>query len=482
MPVSLRETVSLGGQAVRLNSVLGRLQRDISVSASDCARLAAGGAREGGDHVRVWLIKTGEPLPVDGETERVFRTGILAQLLVDRGHEVVWWTSTFDHYKKLQRTNRDTVIRINDRYDVEMLYSPGYRRNVSLRRIVDHLQLARKLTTRMERAPKPDVIFCAFPTIEMSRVAADYGQRHGVPVVIDVRDLWPETFVDLVPAWAKSIAKVLLSFVFRDVRKAFSKATAITGVTPAFVDWALRYAQRSRTERDRDFPLAYRAMAPSADAIERAYDFWRTFGITSNNSTFVVCFFGSMNRHMELSTVIEAARKLRTSGKDFRFVLCGTGDYLRVLRAKAAGCDNIIFPGWVKAPEIWTLMRMSSVGLAPYRRSPSFQASLPNKVIEYFSAGLPVLTSLDGTLGSLLSTYRCGWVYRDADELASQLSNLYDSPNLLKAASDSAHTLYEQKFVAENVYGMLVNYLEELAGVSVTASQSQDRTTEGFNA
>lgn len=432
--------------------------------------------------MRVWLIKTGEPLPIDGESERLLRMGLLAQFLVDRGHEVVWWTSTFDHYKKLQRANRDTAVRINDRYYIEMLYSPGYRKNISLRRIVDHIQLARKLAIRMETAPKPDVIFCAFPTIETSRAAADFGEKHGVPVIIDVRDLWPDTVLGLVPAWAKPTVKVLLSLVFRDVQRAFSKATAVTGITPAFVDWALRYAQRSRTEHDRDFPLAYRAMAPSPHAIEQAYDFWRTHGITANSRAFIVCFFGQMSHHVDLSIVIEAARRLRTSGRDFRFVLCGTGERLHLLRMQATGCDNIIFPGWVKAPEIWTLMRMSSVGLAPYRRTFDFQASLPNKVIEYFSAGLPVLSSLDGTLGSLLTTYGCGWVYRDPDELASHLSGLCDSPDLLKAASSNAYTLYEQKFVAENVYAMLVNYLEELAGSSVTALQSREQITGGLNA
>ena len=38
--------------------------------------------------MRVWLVTIGEPLPIDGTNERLCRTGILANMLVKRGHKV----------------------------------------------------------------------------------------------------------------------------------------------------------------------------------------------------------------------------------------------------------------------------------------------------------------------------------------------------------------------------------------------------------
>jgi hypothetical protein len=55
--------------------------------------------------MRVWLITVGEPLPLDGPGERMLRTGILAAFLAARGHEVVWWSSSFDHVRKRQRSD-----------------------------------------------------------------------------------------------------------------------------------------------------------------------------------------------------------------------------------------------------------------------------------------------------------------------------------------------------------------------------------------
>ena len=67
-----------------------------------------------------------------------------------------------------------------------------------------------------------------------------------------------------------------------------------------------------------------------------------------------------------MDVIIEVARRLQNyKKKRFKFVLCGTGDNLEKYKQKARGCTNIIFPGWVGEAEIWTLLKKSSVGLAP---------------------------------------------------------------------------------------------------------------------
>jgi len=108
------------------------------------------------------------------------------------------------------------------------------------------------------------------------------------------------------------------------------------------------------------------------------------------------------------------------------------------------------------------LMRMSSVGLAPYRSSKDFMASIPNKSIEYLSAGLPILSSLKGTLKELLSTNDCGITYEngDAEDLVSILVNLYDHPELIRKMSENAYALYKEKFIAEKVYNNMISHLE----------------------
>jgi hypothetical protein len=109
------------------------------------------------------------------------------------------------------------------------------------------------------------------------------------------------------------------------------------------------------------------------------------------------------------------------------------------------------------------LLRIASAGLAPYRPSLNYTNNLPNKPIEYLSAGLPILSSLDGTLRSLLEMHGCGVTYKGADDLVSSLKSLREAPGRVAAMSAAATSLYRKEFIADNVYGAMADHLEVLA-------------------
>ncbi len=412
--------------------------------------------------MRIWLITIGEPLPIDGTNDRLHRAGTLANVLVTKGHEVIWWTSTFDHVRKRQRFNKDSSININERYRLYLLHSVRYRKNVSVNRIINHYGVARKFLKLAESEIQPDIILCSLPTLELSLAATEYGKKKDIPVVLDVRDLWPDIFLELVPVWAQWFVRLPLFSMFKTVRAACAGATAIIGITSSFVDWGVNYANRARSNLDREFPMGYCEAPPGQKAIIEAEKFWEKHGVKKDNSEFIACFFGTMGRQFELGTIIEAARKLKKQNRFFRFILCGSGDNFAYYKNLAIDCDNVIFPGWVGAAEIWALMRMSSVGLAPYLSIKNFTLNLPNKPIEYLSAGLPIISSLRGVLKDLLSTYNCGVTYANgnSDDLISILIDLYDHPERLRKMSENAYALYKEKFIAENVYNNMISHLE----------------------
>jgi glycosyltransferase involved in cell wall biosynthesis len=420
--------------------------------------------------MRVWIITIGEPLPVDPGQERLLRSGILANALRDRGHEVVWWTSTFNHMLKSFRAGSAVDIDSGPGLRIKLLHSTAYDKNISLNRLVNHRGLARQFEQMAPREDRPDVILCSFPTIEFSSAATSYGLSHGVPVVLDARDQWPDIFLNLAPWGTRWLARLALSPLFRATRAAFSRATAITGITDRFVEWGARYAGRPRGELDAAFPMAYSDQAPEAGKIAAAEAFWDAKGIVRSGGKFIVCFFGTLGRQFDLETVIDAARRLQQ--ENIVFVLCGTGDKLEHYKALAAGCGNILFPGWVGTPEIWVLMRRSALGLAPYHSEASFTQSLPNKSLEYLSAGLPVLSSLRGELEQLLSLNECGLTYRnhDVNDLVGKAMQAKSDPALLTRMSQNATRTYRARFVAEDVYRRMSEHLERVAAAGARKS------------
>lgn len=415
--------------------------------------------------MHVWLVTIGEPLPRDGCQERLLRTGILADHLSREGHQVSWWTSAFDHVRKKQRSAGDERIAIAAGYNLWLLHANRYSRNVSLRRIINHRSIARKFRKLAPREPRPDVILCSWPTVELCVEAVRLGNIWGVPVVLDIRDMWPDAILDLAPRVLRPAARIAMRSAYQDARYAASHATAITGITDKIVDWGLRFAGRSRSEWDRAFAMGYQIQTAASERDEEALEFWRTRGISGSKSAFIVCFFGTIGRHFEFETVFRAARRLEQTSRGIKFVLCGDGPHLSRWRQSAAACPNIILPGWVDAAKIRSLMRLSSAGLAPYVSSWDFAISIPNKPVEYLSAGLPVVSSLQGELAELLAINECGLTYRNgsADDLVRVLADCYDHPTKLAKMAENAARLYQSRFVAETIYGQMGDYLNQVA-------------------
>jgi glycosyltransferase involved in cell wall biosynthesis len=85
-----------------------------------------------------------------------------------------------------------------------------------------------------------------------------------------------------------------------------------------------------------------------------------------------------------------------------------------------------------------------------------------NKVIDYLSLGLPVITSLQGEVKSLIKKYNVGVIY-DSGNLYNHLDKIIDNYNLLEQMRINALELYKNKFSADKIYKTLVDKLEILS-------------------
>jgi glycosyltransferase involved in cell wall biosynthesis len=299
------------------------------------------------------------------------------------------------------------------------------------------------------------------PTIELADESVEYGLRNNVPVVVDLRDMWPDIFVDRSPDFLKPVVKALLFRSYERMHNACSKATSLFGITEPFLEWGLGYAGRARGSKDAVFPLANVLSPFDRELSEDADSFWKQQGLALDDSEFVISYVGAFRPQIELGNVIEAVSRLK--GR-YKLVLAGTGDELELLRQKAKGNPNVIFPGWIDGEQICSLLRASKVGLAPYRSTMDFMASIPNKPIEYFSGGLPVLSSLKGVLEKTLAKYECGLTYSSEDpaHLAQCLETLMNDESLRLRMSENALNLYNSSFKGEKVYREMADHIERL--------------------
>ncbi len=419
--------------------------------------------------MKLWIVRTSDALEDDGPDVKKWRTAMLAEYADKLGHEVHWITSSFNHYSKCQRSDSDYTKKYGEHGIIHVLHTQGYKRNISLSRIRDHRQFAQKFVQWSEKQPKPDLIFCSLPTLEVSRDVTDYGKANGVPTVLDLRDKWPDVFISVAPKPFRWLASSLLSPYKKMLQYSCANATSLVAVTSSYLSWGLKNAGRDKSNYDKVFYLGSKPQKKLTS--DSAMDpFWKDLGLSSYKH--VICFFGTLGRMFELDVILEAAEYFENKRDDLCFVICGDGDNATRYKERGKNLSSVFFPGWIDHKKIQSLMQVACMGIAPYKRISNFEGHIPNKCIEYLSAGLPVLTSLEGEFSELIVDNGCGLLFdpRDVQTVISAIEGYLQSDNK-ENFNENALTLFSEKFNADDTYTKLVKHLELISD----ATKNEDK-------
>lgn len=424
--------------------------------------------------LRIWLVQTGEELPVDPGPPRLLRTALLARELVRRGHDVTFWNASFNHQQKLQRFETSKFVALPDGYRACFLHGRAYGNHVSLARIRSHQENAREFSRLAPGEPKPDVILCGLPTLELSEAVARFAASRNVPFAIDCRDMWPDVIAELLPAPIRLAAWPVLAY-WRSLRhKALSQATAVTGVTESFVDWGLAAAGRPRRPLDRAFHLAIPAELPPEKDMAAASAFWDSKLGPADPDMVTCCFAGTLSRRLDIPAFVQGAMQLDGAlQKKIRIVICGKGDLEAEVKARIGAAPHILFAGWRSAAELRSLMLRSDFGILPYPCTKDFMSHFVNKVGEYMSAGLPVMTGLKGLTGDLLASRDLGLPYAVGEpaSVANALGNAIRDVAILRGKKDAAVATYRELFDPNRIYPGFADWLQALASAGTLRDQ-----------
>jgi glycosyltransferase involved in cell wall biosynthesis len=414
--------------------------------------------------MNIWIITTGEPIPfIDGKNIRPWRSILLTDMLLSKGHNVIRWAGTFDHSIKTNRYNSNKLILVNNQYKIQLFYSGGYNKNISIKRLLDHKEGADNFKKLIYKEEKPDLILCSMPTLELCHVSVEYANKFNIPVVLDIRDLWPDIFLDIAPSFLKPILRILLKKYYSILKYSCYNATAISGISSEYVQWGINYSLRKKTEYDKFFPHGYMQTSISESDSTNAELFWRSFNFICEND-FIICLFSSLGNVIDIAPIIEASIRFEKEGMPVKFILCGEGVKLNEFKRLTNRYKNILLPGWIDKNQIHYLMKISKLGILPYKNLGNYQLNIPNKPIEYLSAGLPVITSVSGLLKNTIDEFECGKFYSiDIKfDLYYKILCFYNDPEMLRLYSKNALSLYHSQFDSNKVYRNMAEYLENI--------------------
>jgi glycosyltransferase involved in cell wall biosynthesis len=380
--------------------------------------------------MNIWIIKIGEPNPFS--EKRKYRAGTFAETLGHAGHKVIWWTTTFDHQEKSYLFDKTTSYKTR-LYKLIFLHSnKAYYKNISLSRLLNHQRIAKCFAKKALNENVPDIIVCSFPTINLSYEAIKFGKQHGIPVVIDIRDLWPDIFLTPYPKWCRPLLRIILHPLFRKTKMICRQATALVAVSRGYLNWGLQYASRQQSKYDKVFPLGYSTVLPHATANETKIflEELSTLGYDKGKTT--ICFVGTFGQTYDLIPVINCAKKMQRSHPNVQFLMIGDGENMSVWRLAGKTCSNVIFTGWIMGKKLSYLIGQSDIGLMAY--SAHAAQGLPNKIYEYMSYGLPIVSSLKGETEAFLKQHNIGLSYEagNTTDLLKQIDFLLNNQKKIR--------------------------------------------------
>jgi glycosyltransferase involved in cell wall biosynthesis len=342
--------------------------------------------------MKIWILNHYASPPDRAAGTRHYDFG---RVLTDQGHEVTIFASSYSHFsRKEERLSPGERMRVECVDGVRFVWvrTPPYAGN-NYRRVANMLSYAGRTVLVQRHFSRPDVIVGS--SVHMAAVAAAYviGCTRGVPFVFEVRDIWPQTLIDMGALRKGALAARILGwaelFFYR-------RARMVISLLPNASDYiAGRGISR---EKIAYIPNGIGA-APSADVILSGDSAELVARITQlrRGGRVIAGYVGSHGRANALGTLIHAARELRDRGEDgIVFVFVGDGPEKGTCQRLARDHDlhNVIF--WQPVPKrsVPAVLEAFDVTLFSLLDVSIFSYGLScNKLFDYLASGRPVVSA-----------------------------------------------------------------------------------------
>jgi len=369
------------------------------------------------------------------------RISTIYRLLKEEGAEVEMITTGFNHRKKQKHNPGQHPA------DITFLPVPGYKKNVGFRRLYSHLVFAIRLRNYLKKLTyRPAKVYCLVPAVSAGWACNRYCRKNKIPFVVDVIDLWPESFIIL-----SSHKKILRLITFPWKRMAEKVYQSADLLFAGSVEYA-RYAQKFN-RKTKAIPVylgtdmqEYKTLLSSA-----------TVKINKPKQQKWICFGGMLGNSYDIELILESFKKLteQLTG-DFKLVFIGDGQERdKILQFKNKYTLNIEVTGFLSYAGYMKYLSTSDIALNSFKEGSEVAYSY--KFNDYITAGVPVLNNLKGETADLITRYNIGRNFdHSVDALYGRLRELLENPALLPEMRKNA------TFVTDTVLDKKIVYREML--------------------
>jgi glycosyltransferase involved in cell wall biosynthesis len=296
-----------------------------------------------------------------------------------------------------------------------------------------------------------DLIYASSPPLFVGGAALALSYLRRIPMLFEVRDLWPESAVAL----GELTNQRAVAWATRLEEACYQRARAIVVVTEGIRQRLLERGLAG--DKIHLIPNGANVDLFHFDPQARQ----RVRQELSLGEKFVVIYAGIHGVAQGLETLVEAARRLQGESQ-VQFLLVGDGPKKAELVELVSQYKlmNLTLMDEQSRAAIPALLSAADAAIIPLRKLEIFKGALPSKMFDSWACELPVLLSVDGEARRVMKESQGGIFVEPEDPaaLAQAILDLRDQPELRRQMGKNGRAFTEQHYSRQT-------QAEKLAGI-----------------
>jgi glycosyltransferase involved in cell wall biosynthesis len=333
----------------------------------------------------VWILNHYAQQPSAAGGTRHFH---LAEYFKEYGWSASIIAASVEHQTGIQRLRDDENYRIELHKDITFLWlrTPGYSGN-KFRRVFNivayFFQAIRP--SRTKKLQSPDVIIGSSVHPLAALAGLILSRKFRVPFIFEVRDLWPQTLIDMGRLKESSAS----TWILRKMELyLYRQAARVVVLLPSAWEYIVPLG------------ISKQKIAWIPNGVDLSLFFQPADPIYSND--FTLMYFGAHGPANDLDNILRAMSLVKNAPEGQRILLTMIGDgplkSELIALSNELGLKNVIFQPPVPKSQIPSLTGTADAFIFNLIDAPVFKYGISsNKLFDYMAAGRPVIFSCNAT-------------------------------------------------------------------------------------
>ena len=347
------------------------------------------------------------------------RIKFIENYLLKKGIEITIICGDFDQIENTKKKYRQA--------NYTMVDTTPYYKNLSLKRIYSHYNFTKKVLEKVEQL-KPDLLWVMIPPNYLTKELGNYRKKANTLLIYDLIDMWPET----IPIKESTLYKIPFQF-WKNLRDNFlNKADLI------ITECSLYQEQLKYIVSKEKMKTLYLAKETNKNAIRKK----------TLKSKICICYLGSINNIIDIELIVKLLQEIKKY-KNVVLHIIGDGENKQALLEALLEADIEVEDHGKIFNEIKKIkiFNQCHFGLNIMKRD--VYVGLTMKSIDYFCAGLPVISNIPADTESLVDKYSAGFnVTKNSLKKVTKEIVKMNEDNYLKMTKQT-QKMYNENFSSE---------------------------------